>query len=42
MGRALKRSNHAKGGRLSYDTALMFKVLVPQTLYALSDDQTDY
>jgi len=37
---ALSRSNRAKGGRPPYDPVLMFKVLVLQTLYTLSDDQT--
>jgi transposase, IS5 family len=39
---ALERSDRAKGGRPPYDPVLMFKVLVLQTLYALSDDQTEY
>jgi hypothetical protein len=39
---ALARSDRAKGGRPPYDTVLMFKVLVLQTLYTLSDDQTEY
>jgi IS5 family transposase len=30
------------GGRPPYDAVLMFKVLVLQTLYTLSDDQTEY
>ncbi len=40
--RALRRSERRKGGRPAYDTVLMFKVLVLQTLYTLSDDQTEY
>jgi len=40
--RALKRSDRAKGGRPPYDAVLMFKVLVLQTLYTLSDDQSEY
>jgi transposase, IS5 family len=40
--RALSRSDRAKGGRPPYDPVLMFKVLVLQTLYTLSDDQTEY
>jgi IS5 family transposase len=40
--RALKRSDRTKGGRPPYDAVLMFKVLVLQTLYTLSDDQTEY
>jgi len=39
---ALDRSDRARGGRPPYDAVLMFKVLVLQTLYALSDDQTEY
>ena len=39
---ALERSDRAKGGRPPYDAVLMFKVLVVQTLYTLSDDQTEY
>jgi IS5 family transposase len=39
---ALKRSDRAKGGRPPYDAVLMFRVLVLQTLYTLSDDQTEY
>ena len=39
---ALARSDRAKGGRPPYDAVLMFKVLVLQTLYPLSDDQTEY
>ena len=39
---ALQRSDRTKGGRPPYDAVLMFKVLVLQTLYKLSDDQTEY
>src|SRR5688572_6235503 len=39
---ALDRSDRAKGGRPPYDAVLMFHVLVLQTLYTLSDDQTEY
>ncbi|MBI4184235.1 MAG: transposase, partial [Proteobacteria bacterium] len=39
---ALARSDRAKGGRPPYDAVLMFKVLVLQTLYTLSDDRTEY
>jgi transposase, IS5 family len=38
----LRRSDRAKGGRPPYDAVLMFKVLVLQTLYTLSDEQTEY
>jgi transposase, IS5 family len=36
---ALGRSDRAKGGRPPDDPVLMFKVLVLQTLYTLSDEQ---
>jgi transposase len=39
---ALVRSDRAKGGRPPYDAVLMFKVLVLQTLYTLSDDAAEY
>ena len=39
---ALQRSDRARGGRPPYDAVLMFKVLVLQTLYTLSDEQTEY
>jgi hypothetical protein len=39
---ALLRSDWARGGRPPYDTVLMFKVLVLQTVYTLSDEQTEY
>ena len=39
---ALRRSDRARGGRPPYDPVLMFEVLVLQTLYTLSDDQTEY
>jgi len=39
---ALDRSDRSKGGRPPYDAVLMFRVLVLQTLYSLSDDQTEY
>jgi IS5 family transposase len=39
---ALARSDRSKGGRPPYDAVLMFKVLVLQTLYTLSDDQAEY
>jgi len=35
-------SDRTKGGRPPYDAILIFKVLVLQTLYSLSDDQTEY
>jgi IS5 family transposase len=39
---ALARSDRARGGRPPYDAVLMFKVLIVQTLYSLSDDQAEY
>jgi hypothetical protein len=39
---ALSRSDRTKGGRPPYDVVLMIEVLVLQTSYTLSDDQTDY
>ena len=39
---ALRRSDRAKGGRPPYDAVLMFRLLVLQTLYALSDEQAEY
>jgi len=42
LAKALQRSNGAKGGRPPYDPVLMFKVLVLQALYNLSDDQAEF
>ncbi len=39
---ALQRSDRTKGGRPPYDPVLMFRILVLQTLYTLSDEQTEY
>ena len=39
---ALKRSDGAKGGRPPYDPVLMFRILILQTLYTLSDDATEF
>ncbi|MBM3491428.1 MAG: transposase, partial [Alphaproteobacteria bacterium] len=39
---AVPRTDRSKGGRPPYDAVLMFKVLVVQTLYTLSDDQAEY
>src|SRR5271155_4198703 len=39
---ALQRSDREKGGRPPYDAVLMFKVLVLQALYNLSDEETEY
>ncbi len=40
--RAVPRSDRAKGGRPPFDHIVMFKVLVIQTLYTLSDEQTEF
>lgn len=39
---ALARSNRSRGGRPPYDAVLMFKVLVLQALYSLSDDACEF
>lgn len=39
---ALGRGDRAKGGRPPYDAVLMFRILVLQALYTLSDDQAEY
>lgn len=39
---ALKRSAREKGGRPPHDAVLMFRILVLQALYNLSDEQTEY
>ncbi|MDR4485584.1 MAG: IS5 family transposase [Nitrospirales bacterium] len=40
--RVLRRSKRKQGGRPPFDAVLMFKILVLQALYNLSDDQTEY
>lgn len=42
LAKALKRSDGAKGGRPPYDAVLMFKIMVLQALYGLSDDQAEF
>ena len=42
LDKALARSTGDKGGRPPFDAVLMFKVLVLQALYNLSDEQTEY
>src|SRR4029077_10063274 len=42
LGAVRSRSDGSKGGRPPYDPVMMFKVLVLQTLYTLSDEQTEY
>ena len=39
---ALYQSDRSKGGRPPYDAALMFKILILQSLYSLSDDQIEF
>jgi IS5 family transposase len=39
---ALPRADRSRGGRPPWDAVLMFRVLVLQALYTLSDDQTEY
>ena len=39
---ALARSDRSRGGRPPYDVVLMFKVLVLQALYSLSDDAAEF
>ncbi len=39
---SLKFTDRLKGGRPSYDGVLMFKILVLQALYTVSDDQIEY
>ena len=40
--KTLRRKDNGLGGRPPFDDVLMFKVLVLQALYNLSDDQTEY
>lgn len=42
LAKALKRSDGARGGRPPYDPVLMFKIMVLQALYGLSDDQAEF
>ena len=42
LAKALKRSDGARGGRPAYDSVMMFKILVLQALYGLSDDQAEF
>lgn len=41
LAKALKRSDGAKGGRPPYDPVMMFKIMILQALYSLSDDQAE-
>ena len=42
LAKALKRSDGTRGGRPPYDPVMMFKILVLQALYGLSDDQAEF
>jgi IS5 family transposase len=42
LAKALKRSDGSKGGRPPFPALMMFKILVLQALYDLSDDQAEY
>lgn len=42
LAKALKRSDGAKGGRPAYDPLMMFRIMVLQALYSLSDDQDEF
>jgi len=42
LNKAYKYSDFTKGDRPPYDPVLMFKVLVLQALYILSDEQTEF
>lgn len=42
LDKAVSRKDGSKGGRPAYDVVLMFKVLVLQALYNMSDEQTEY
>ena len=39
---ALPRADRSRGGRPPWDAVLMFRVLVLQAPYTLSDDQAEY
>jgi transposase, IS5 family len=38
----LERADRSRGGRPPYDAVMMFRILVLQALYTLSDEQTEY
>lgn len=42
LNQACRKEDTGKGGRPPYDVVIMFKILVLQRLYNLSDDQTEY
>jgi hypothetical protein len=39
---ALVRSDRSRGGRPPYDAVMMFRILVLQALYSLSDEQAEF
>ena len=39
---ALNHADRSRWGHLPYDAVVMFRILVLQTLYTLSDDQNEY
>ena len=41
LDRALRRSDRADGGRPATDAVLMFKILVLQAVYGMSDEQAE-
>ena len=42
LSKALRKFKKSNAGRKSYDSVFMFKILVLQSLYNLSDDQTEF
>ena len=42
LDKVLAYSDGSKGGRPPFDMALMFKILIIQTLNNLSDERTEY
>ena len=42
LNRACRKEDTGKGGRPAFDVILMFKIIILQRLYNLSDDQTEY
>jgi len=42
LGKVYQKERKSNAGRTSYDVVMMFKILVLQRLYNLSDDQTEY
>jgi transposase, IS5 family len=42
LDRALRRKDRSKGGRPPMDAVMMFKILVLQALYGLSDEQAEF